>query len=267
MTAVTFQRLARGIVIRRGADIITTIPVKEAKMAKPLMIVVGADKGGVGKTQITRALRDFVEMPALRQLPRPRMFDGQFPRGDLVQFCPGAEIVNITEVSDQMKIFDTLEGVTIVDIPAGQLGYMLKSCDDARLLEDVKSGELRMALIHVLGPSVSSLGEIADATAMLGTDAKHFIVKNHINETNFFEWDENSAYARSLRALANVTIDVPHLNTTANEAVQQAKVSFVSYVASGASRTLRGQTAKWLEKTWASFEQVGIGRMIEETFQ
>jgi hypothetical protein len=98
---------------------------------------------------------------------------------------------------------DAPQGVTIVDIPAGQLGFTLKSCDEARLLDDVKSGELRMALIHVLGPSVLSLGEIADATAMLGTDAKHFIVKNHINETNFFEWDQNSDYARSLRALVN----------------------------------------------------------------
>jgi hypothetical protein len=239
----------------------------------PLVIIVGADKGGVGKTQITRALRDMMEMPALRKLPRAHMFDGQFPRGDLVQFCPEAEVVNITEVSDQMKIFDTLEGVTIVDIPAGQLGFMLKSCDDARLLDDVKSGQLRMALIHVLGPSVSSLDEIADATAMLGTSAKHFIVKNHINETNFFEWDESSTYARSLRALASVTIDVPHLNTTANEAIQQHKLSFVDFIAGKSrdgkpiSRTLRGQTAKWLERTWASFEQRGLARMIEETFQ
>src|SRR5260370_5966750 len=137
------------------------------RMNTPLVIIIGADKGGVGKTHVCRSLRDYMETPKLKAFPRPRLLDGQFPRGDMAQFCPGAEIINITDISDQMKVFDTLSGVTIVDIPAGLLGYTLKACDDARLLDDVRSGALRMALLHVLGPSVSSLAEIGEATAML----------------------------------------------------------------------------------------------------
>jgi hypothetical protein len=157
--------------------------------------------------------------------------------------------------------------VTIVDIPAGLLGYTLKACDEARLLDDVKSGALRMALLHVLGPSISSLDEIGDALALLGTSAKHLIVKNHINETEFFEWDKDSQYAQSLRALADVTIEVPHLDTTSNEAVQQAKTSFIGFAGGTASRTLRGRVAKWLDRTWIGFDKVGLGKMIEETFR
>jgi hypothetical protein len=118
----------------------------ELPMTSPLIIMVGADKGGVGKTHVCRAVRDYMEFPALKEFPRPRLLDGQFPRGDMVQFCPGAEVINITDISDQMKVFDTLSGVTIVDIPAGLLGYTLKACDDARLLDDVRNGTLRMAL-------------------------------------------------------------------------------------------------------------------------
>jgi hypothetical protein len=146
------------------------------------------------------------------------------------------------------------------------LGYTLKACDEARLLDDVKSGALRMALLHVLGPSISSLDEIGEAVTMLGASAKHFIVKNHINETEFFEWDKDSTYAASLRALAEVTIDVPHLDTTSNEAVQQAKTSFIGFVGGPASRTLRGRVAKWLDRTISGFDKVGIGRLINETF-
>lgn len=235
-------------------------------MTSPLIIMVGADKGGVGKTHVCRAVRDYMEIPALKAFPRPRLLDGQFPRGDMVQFCPGTEVINITDISDQMKVFDTLSGVTIVDIPAGLLGYTLKACDDARLLDDVRSGTLRMALLHVLGPSISSLDEIAEATHLLGTSAKHFIVKNHINETNFFEWDKDSSYARSLRALADITISVSHLDSVSNEAVQQSKSPYVDFVASQASRTLRGRVAKWLERTCAEFDRVGLGRLIAETF-
>jgi hypothetical protein len=236
-------------------------------MGSPLIILIGADKGGVGKTHVTRALRDYMDTPPQKDFPRPRLLDGQFPRGDLHNFHPEAEIINITDISDQMKVFDTLGGVTMVDIPAGLLGFTLAACDEARLLDDVRSGALRMALLHVLGPSISSLDEIGEAVAMLGTSAQHFIVKNHINETNFFEWDKDSTYAASLRALANVTIEVPHLDTTTNEAVQQARTSFIGFAGGTASRTLRGRTAKWLDKTWSGFDKVGLGRLIEETFR
>src|ERR1700741_1399251 len=112
-------------------------------MTTPLVIIVGADKGGVGKTQVCRLLRDYIEKPELKDFPRPRLLDGQYPRGDLSKFHPDAAVINITDIPDQMKIFDTLEGVTIVDIAAGHLGYMLEACDSARLFDDVKNGTLR----------------------------------------------------------------------------------------------------------------------------
>lgn len=242
-------------------------------MTSPLIIVVGADKGGVGKTTVTRALHSWMDTPAMAQLPRPRVLDGQYPRGDLASFCPGAAIVNVTDITDQMQIFDTLDGVTIIDIPAGQLGLMLRACDEARLLEDVKAGALRMALLHVLGPSLSSLDEIGEATAMLGTAARHFIVKNYINETKFFEWDTSSQYAATLRALSPVTIEIPHLATEAAEAVQQAKMPFIDFCRADngpdgrpRSRTLRGHVARWLDRSWAGFDRVGLGTLIAETF-
>jgi hypothetical protein len=256
--AVNWSRLSPGL--RRAIE--RRLVANKGNHMTPLVIIVGADKGGVGKTQVCRALRSYFDRPDLQDLPRPRALDGQYPRGDLVQFHSEAEIINITDVAGQMRIFDALEGVTIVDIAAGQLGAMLRACDDARLFEDVKKGTLRLALLHVLGPSISSMDEIKDAIAMLGTSATHFIVKNHINETNFFEWDHESQYAAALRQLANVTIDVPHLNTVANEAVQQAKTSFLSFVASDASRTLRGHVAKWLEKVFGEFDRVGLGALV-----
>src|ERR1700732_1050974 len=102
----------------------------------PLIIIVGADKGGVGKTQICRLLRDYLEKPELKDFPKARLLDGQFPRGDLSKFHPDAQVINITSISDQMKIFDALDGVTIVDIAAGNLVTMLQACASARLFDD-----------------------------------------------------------------------------------------------------------------------------------
>jgi hypothetical protein len=231
-------------------------------MSKPTVIVVGADKGGVGKTQVTRVLRAYFDRPDLASAPRPRMLDGQYPRGDLARFCPEAQIVNITDVADQMKIFDALEGVTIVDIAAGLLGHMLGACDDAMLFEDVKAGRLNLVLLHVLGPSISSLDEIGDAVRMLGDSARHLIVKNHINATRFFDWDHDSKYAASLRALESITINIPPLDPVANEAVQQLGWPFLSFVESDKSRIQRGLVAKWLKTAFAEFDRIGLGQLI-----
>src|SRR5690349_23765628 len=86
-------------------------------MAKPAVIRVGADKGGVGKTTVARTLLDYF---IAHQVP-VRAFDTEFPRGTLKRFHPDVtEIVDVTQVSDQMKIFDTLGNasaqITVIDV-------------------------------------------------------------------------------------------------------------------------------------------------------
>src|SRR5438046_10391545 len=73
-------------------------------MAKPAVIVVGADKGGVGKTTVSRTLLDYF---SANNVPT-RAFDTEFPRGTLQRFHHDPnEIVDITTTSDQMNVFDT----------------------------------------------------------------------------------------------------------------------------------------------------------------
>src|SRR5882757_9787767 len=72
---------------------------------RPTVILVGADKGGVGKTPVTRTLLYYL---AARNIPR-RAFDTESPKGTLKRFHPDiTEIVDVTQASDQMKIFDKI---------------------------------------------------------------------------------------------------------------------------------------------------------------
>ena len=74
-------------------------------MAKPTVVVVGADKGGVGKTTVARTLLDYF---TAHHVPT-RAFDTESPKGTLKRFHPDiTEIVDVTSVADQMRIFDTL---------------------------------------------------------------------------------------------------------------------------------------------------------------
>src|SRR6266516_7991816 len=85
-------------------------------MAKPVVIVVGADKGGGGKTTVSRTLLDYF---SANNVPT-RAFDTESPRGTLKRFHPEiTEIVDMTTTADQMKIFDTLGSghpVTVINV-------------------------------------------------------------------------------------------------------------------------------------------------------
>src|SRR6202045_346134 len=127
-------------------------------MAKPVVIVVGADKGGVGKTTVSRTLLDYFNA---NNVPT-RAFDTESPRGTLKRFHPEmTEIVDMTTTSDQMKIFDTLNAVspsvTVIDVRAGLLSPALASLRDIGFLDAAKSGQITFAVFHILGPSIASV--------------------------------------------------------------------------------------------------------------
>ena len=96
-------------------------------MAKPAVVLVGADKGGVGKTTVSRTLLDYF---TARKVP-VRAFDTEYPKGTLKRFHPEiTDIVDVTAVPDQMKIFDTLDAsdaqITLIDVRAGLMSPTLK---------------------------------------------------------------------------------------------------------------------------------------------
>jgi hypothetical protein len=255
--------------MRAKPESIRAFPRKEP-MAKPAVILVGADKGGVGKTTVSRTLLDYF---IAHNLP-VRAFDTEFPRGTLKRFHPDvADVVDITSTSDQMKIFDTLSNadsqITVIDVRAGLLSTTLRGLRDIGFLDAAKKNQLTFAVFHILGPSVSSLDEIAETSGYVG-DASYFLVKNFINNTTFFEWDPATYnnYFKRLKGAHEITI--PKLNEMACEQVELAGVPFVSFVANkGAtgetaaySFVLRGYVRHWLGNVWAEYDRLRLLELV-----
>ncbi len=238
-------------------------------MAKPVVIVVGADKGGVGKTTISRTLLDYF---SANNVPT-RAFDTESPRGTLKRFHPDiTEIVDMTTTSDQMKIFDTLSAgpsVTVIDVRAGLLSPALASLRDIGFLDAAKSGQITFAVFHILGPSIASLDEIAE-TAGFMSGAKYFLVKNFINDTQFFQWDQATynSYFHRIKDATDVTI--PKLNEMAYEQVEVASVPFLKFVANKGPRdeaanysfVLRGYVRHWLANVWSEFDRIKLTDLV-----
>jgi hypothetical protein len=232
--------------------------------------LVGADKGGVGKTTVTRTLLDYF---TAHNIPT-RAFDTEAPRGTLKRFHPDmTEIVDVTAVADQMRIFDTLSTsdatITVVDIRAGLLSSTLARLRDIGFLDAVKKGQLTLGIFHILGPSIASLDEINEIAPFV-TDASYVLVKNFINNTTFFDWDPATynAYFNKMKGAYEIT--VPHLNEMACEQVEIASVPFVTFVANKTgggepasySFVLRGYVRHWLGNVWAEYDRLKLNDLM-----
>ncbi len=229
-------------------------------MAAPLVIMVGADKGGTGKTTVTRALGDYL---AAIGVPY-RAFDTEYPGGGLKRFLPAAEVVDIEKVEHQMRAFDVVSGVVVLDVRANSLSPILKLLDHAGLLDDVKSGAMGMVLLHVLGPSVQSLGEVPEIVDAIGGGSQHFLIKNYISaDTSYFDWDgEGSPYAQVLARMEDKTIIVPHLEDRASELIDKRGTSFAEFARDPTqSRILRGNVRGWLAAVHREFDKVGLNAL------
>jgi len=224
---------------------------------KPAVLVVGADKGGVGKTTVTRTILDYLAAKNILA----RAFDTEHPRGTLKRFHPTiTEVVDITSAPDQMRVIDTLSTsevkFTVIDVRAGLLAGTLAAFRDIGFFDAVEAGEFNFGLFHVLGPSVASLAEIADVFPFTA-GKNYFLVKNFVNEASYFDWhpDIYQNYFKKLKdQVAMLTI--PKLNELAYEQVELAGVPFSSFVknknghgeAANNSLVLRGYVRTWLKQ-------------------
>ena len=126
---------------------------------KPVVLLVGADKGGVGKTTITRALLDYLSAKGVAALEFV-----EFPRGSLKRFHPKiTEVIDLATAADQMRVLDTLSTsevkVSVIDVRAGLLSTTLKTFTHVGFFDLATAGEFNFMLLHVIGPSVASLEE------------------------------------------------------------------------------------------------------------
>ena len=168
-----------------------------------------------------------------------------------------------------MRILDTLNAaqvkVSVIDTRAGALGTTLRALRDVGFLDAVKQGEYSFTLFHVLGPSIASLDEIAEVAPFV-QDANYFLVKNHINDTNFFEWDPvtHRKYFDKVNPAGEIVI--PKLNEMSFEQVEISGVPFSTFVANktaggdpaNQSFVLRGDVRTWQGKIADEFNRVKL---------
>lgn len=209
----------------------------------PHLVIVGADKGGVGKTTVSRAVIDYLDAQGIAN----RAFDTQNDAiddtgkvvGVLKRFYPErTEIVDLADLSDQMRVFDALtaETVTVIDIKASMLSPSLDLLANIGFLDQAR---FDIDVLHVLGNNQASLSEVVPVARRLAGGARHILVGNRISGTKFdFPPD---------------AIEIPMLITGAAEAVDKSNKPFSQFAKTDKSAVLRGMTRTWLDQVFAQF--------------
>ncbi len=237
-------------------------------MGHPTVILIGADKGGVGKTTVARTLLDYFRIHEVAT----RAFDTEAPKGTLHRFYPeGCEIVDVMSISGQMRIFDTVStaAVTVLDVRAGLLSPTLNALRDIEFLDSVKQGQLNFIVFHVVGSSIASLEGIQH-TVSSTTGGKYFLVKNFVNDGSFFEWNQATynSYFNKFGCVEEIVI--PKLKELAYEQVEIASVPFSTFIAdktkngdlAGYSHVLRGYVRHWLGRVWNEYDRINLKDIV-----
>ena len=221
--------------------------VMEEVVMVPMVFIVGADKGGTGKSTVARAI--------LRRLPGARAVDTD---RTLSRFYPSALVLDPSKVDDQIRLFEQMPEVTLVDSGAGQLSSLLRSMRELGLLADVDRGTMDLRVIHVVGPDTSSMEEVVPVGAQLGERARHVIVKNHIDPgTQYFDFDQDRV--RGYLGGDVQVVDFPHLEARVAEAVQVSGQPFEVFEKDEAHHLiLRRRLAYWLSLVDAELDGAGV---------
>jgi hypothetical protein len=226
---------------------------------RPMVLMIGADKGGVGKTTVARALMGYLEINNRGDLTRA--YDTEPDPGVLKRFHPGkTEIVDFTTSAGVMRVLDTMttSPITVLDTKAGILSDTLQMFENIGTLDMAKNGLITLAVMHVLGGNVASFEEIKKTAEKL-THARHFMVKNQINDNSFFKWNSEMS-----KFLAGGVIEVPKLDALAGEHVDADGAGFEEFCKVGrpnTSPTLQGFVRFWKVKVYQQFDIAGLNAL------
>lgn len=238
-------------------------------MQAPSLVIVGANKGGVGKTTVARTL---IEYFTIRDFD-VTAYDTEHPHGGLTRYHPDiAQIIDIRNTRHQCRLLDDLNtpnDVTIVDLKAGELSRTLEFLRNVGAFEAAGNGSLNLTVLHLLGSSIASVSELEE-TAKYQEMCKYFIVKNFINNSQFFA--NKKSYLQDLLKHSDESkeIIVPRLDALAYENVELAGLPFSSFVIDEEdsnnpqrrSFVLRGYVKTWLERVWDNFERAGLDDIV-----
>jgi len=102
------------------------------------------------------------------------------------------------------------------------------------------------------------------------TGCKYFLVKNFVNYSSFFEWNQSTYDSYFNKFGSTEELVVPKLRELAYEQVELASVPFTTFVANknrkgdlgSYSHVLRGYVRHWLRQVWDEYDRIKLQDVV-----
>ena len=190
------------------------------------IIVVGGDKGGVGKSFVARALLHYlreinVDVLAVDTDPSNATF-ASFLRGKLP-----CELVNIDVETALDTLFNKVleHGTVLVDFAARAHERFAKWVEDVDLGSLQKGYGVELTMFFVLGGEPESVAILNDVYQKTATDT-HLVIVRNMGRTENFKFYENHPVRAAVLDRGAAEIEIPELASHLAQLLAQRKLLF-----------------------------------------
>lgn len=242
-------------------------------------VMVLTDKGGTGKSTMTRAIADRYQRDGVQAL----LVDGDGEVGQLYQFyckvdadgnpvkqAPGDGVLTMHvtgEEKERDKLLSMLDydlPVVLVDMPAASLTALAKFDAEVGFFDELKRSGYRPTLINVLSPFQSSTRTVKQMMEMAGKDADYVAVINRWfgDDEDFYMWlgdahNKPSAGRVMLPEYGGIEIELPKLQAGVMVAIDDLMLKFGDACEhSSLTRPQRSRLIRWMKDTDAELDKI-----------
>lgn len=244
-------------------------------------VMVLTDKGGTGKSTMTRAIADRYARDGIKAL----LVDGDGEVGQLYQhYCKldedgnaatqkagdGVMTMRVTgEEKERDKLLAMLDydlPVVLVDMPAASITALAKFDAEVGFFDELQRSGYRPTMVNVLSPFQSSTRTVQQMVDLAGKSADYVAVVNRWfgDDEDFYMWfgDGNGNPPSRGRAMlpdyGGEEIDLPKLQAGVMVAIDDRMMRFADAAADGSplSRAQRSRLIRWMKDTDAQLDKV-----------
>lgn len=249
-------------------------------------VIVLTDKGGTGKSTLTRVLADYLQ----RKNETVCLVDGDGEVGQLFEFYCATDVsgkmlkqtatngvLNVRvagsskERDGMLQLIDHGANTVLVDMPAASIQLLKKLDDETGFFAELQRAGYRPTLINVLTPYKASTRTVKLMIDHWNGQSDFVAVVNRWfgDDDDFFLWKGDGAGAPEskgrtlLKQIGGIEIDLPKVSSGVMVAVDAAMLKFKDATTSEKlTRAQRSRLRKWqteTDKEIAKIEHLLIG--------
>lgn len=242
-------------------------------------VMVLTDKGGTGKSMLTRAIADRYARDSIKAL----LIDGDGEVGQLFQFycrvdekgkpvkqSAGNGVLTMRFTGDEKerdKLFAMIDydlPVVLVDMPAASLTALAKMDAEVGFFDELNRSGYRLTLINVLSPFQSSTRTVKQMIDLAGKKADYVAVINRWfgDNEDFYMWlgDSNNPPSQGRKMLPDIggiEIELPKIQTGVLVAMDDLMLTFSDACESPSlSRPHRSRLIRWMKDTDIQLDKI-----------